>query len=125
MTREERCKNWPAVFTKRGLLRDSYVHKGQAAKMWDVQTKLFKYALVDGYHHMHGTEGALEQLTLPSRTLCSNQASDMGKLQDIFRQGHRILSAAQKETLYRDLKKKSPSHIPIRWLKGRGGNLHG
>ena len=62
MTREEQCKNWPAVFTKRGLLRDLYVHKGQAAKMWDVQTKLFKYALVDGYHHMHGTEGALEQL---------------------------------------------------------------
>ena len=32
---EDRGKNWPAVFGKKGILRADFVHKGQPAVLWD------------------------------------------------------------------------------------------
>ena len=32
-----------------------------------MEAKLFKYALVEGYHHMDGTEGAMEDLPAKKR----------------------------------------------------------
>ena len=75
--REERAKNWDAVFTQRGVLRDTYVHKGQAAKLWDLEGKIFRYALVNGYHHMHGTEGPLETIADKHDTRCLDYAKLM------------------------------------------------
>ena len=62
LTREQRDTYYSDVFTLRGSLRDTYVHKGQAAKMYDTEVKLYKYCLVEGVHIMHGTEGELEDL---------------------------------------------------------------
>lgn len=69
MTREERGKAWPAVFTHRGVLRAGYVHKGQAAKLVDHETKNIKYVLLCGEHHMIGTEGMREGLPTKRPTI--------------------------------------------------------
>ena len=62
LTREERGAGWPTVFTNRGALRAHYVHKGQAAKLYDPETNGIKYALLFGEHNMIGTEGMREGL---------------------------------------------------------------
>ena len=62
LTREERGASWPTVFTNRGALRAHYVHKGQAAKLYDAEAKGIKYALLFGEHNMIDTEGMKEGL---------------------------------------------------------------
>lgn len=64
LSREERGTYWPTVFTNRGALRAHYVHKGQAAKLYDAQVKGLKYALLFGEHNMIGTEGMREGLPM-------------------------------------------------------------
>lgn len=62
LSREERGTAWPTVFTNRGALRAQYMHKGQAAKLFDLETKGIKYALLFGKHNMIGAEGMKEGL---------------------------------------------------------------
>ena len=44
------------MFTNRGALRVNYTHKGQAAKINDIEFKNIKYALLFGEHHMFEAE---------------------------------------------------------------------
>ncbi|KAL9072061.1 MAG: hypothetical protein Q9161_003836 [Pseudevernia consocians] len=48
MSREERATVWPTMFSAKGALRSGYIHKGQAAKVFDSEINNFKYALLDG-----------------------------------------------------------------------------
>ena len=62
MFREERATVWSTMFSAKGALRSGYVHKGQAAKLFDSETNKFKYALLDGQHNMFGAEGVMHGL---------------------------------------------------------------
>ena len=62
MSRDERATTWPVVFSAKGPLRSGYVHKGQAAKLFDSEANNFKYALLDGQHNMFGAEDSMHGL---------------------------------------------------------------
>ena len=65
MSREDRATAWSSVFSVKGALRSGFVHKGQAAKLFDFESNNFKYALLDGVHNIFGAEGVAHGL--PSR----------------------------------------------------------
>ena len=62
MSRDERVTTWLVVISAKGALRSGYVHKAQAAKLFDSEANNFKYALLDGQHNMFGAEVVLHGL---------------------------------------------------------------
>ncbi|KAM0802331.1 hypothetical protein BDR22DRAFT_887570 [Usnea florida] len=54
----ERQTFWPAVFTKK-MIRASYINKGTASKVYDVQSRKYHYEVIFGTYEMHGSEGRL------------------------------------------------------------------
>ena len=56
ISRDDRGKRWPDVFTSKGHLRATFVYKGQSAKLCDAETKNMRYALLEGQYNMIGSE---------------------------------------------------------------------
>ena len=55
---KERQTFWPAVFTSK-MIRASYINKGAASKVYDVQSGKYHSEVIFGTYEMHGSEGRL------------------------------------------------------------------
>ena len=102
LSRDDRGIRWPAVFTVKGALRSTYIHKGQPAKRHDSTSANVKYVLLDGVHNMYGSEGRAEGLPAKRPT----------QLEDV-------------DPMALALEGKQPLHLSSKWLRPQSSLLVG
>ncbi|KAM0795119.1 hypothetical protein BDR22DRAFT_894477 [Usnea florida] len=93
---EERQTFWPAVFTSK-MIRASYINKGAASKVYDVQSGKYHYEVIFGTYEMHGTKSG-------RHTGCSveedmEQSGDAVADTDVYLGGMKSRKALQKQEL--------------------------